>query len=202
MKSIVITAITAFAALAAAQSLGDFPSCSQNCVGNSLGSTGCSAIDIHCICASQGWIAGLSCCVAQNCSPADQGTTEKFAGQLCKGVGVTLPSQASCSGSSGASSTDSSGAPATAASSTAPTASSTSETASQTGSAGASSTTSPETSSTSGGSTTTESSSGTNSVTGSSSAAPASTSSGTGVGLLVQQGMGAAGAAVAALVLL
>ncbi|KAF2665983.1 hypothetical protein BT63DRAFT_427768 [Microthyrium microscopicum] len=97
--------IAAFAALAQAQSLSDLPKCAQTCVGTSLGSTGCSSLQIDCICKSSKWISDLSCCVAGTCSTADQQNTITFAQQLCQTVGVTLPTsaQAACAAGNGTS---------------------------------------------------------------------------------------------------
>merc|ERR1712072_1136394 len=109
MRFATISTIAAFAATAMAQLPGNIPSCGASCVGNGLAGTGCNTIDVACICNSASWISELSCCVSQNCEPADQQTIIEFAQGISQPVGVTnLPTSAGCSGSATASATGSS----------------------------------------------------------------------------------------------
>lgn len=102
MRFSVVGMIAGVAALAQGQSLTDLPKCAQSCVGDSITTTGCSAIKVSCICASSDWIAGLSCCVAKNCTLEDQAKTIQFAQDICKSVGISVPTdaQAACASKS------------------------------------------------------------------------------------------------------
>jgi len=93
--------IAAIATTVIGQDLSQLPKCATACVGNSLTSgTGCSSLNVTCICLSSGWIANLACCVSKGCNQADTDTTIKFAQQICGGVGVNnLPATAGCSNS-------------------------------------------------------------------------------------------------------
>lgn len=85
----------AMATVAVAQNL---PPCAQQCVNpylqNGIGSCGS---DAKCICGSQEFITGISCCLADGCNSADQQIAINFAGTFCGGLGVTtLPTTVAC----------------------------------------------------------------------------------------------------------
>lgn len=85
------------------------------CVGN-ITSTGCTELDIACICKSSGWISLISCCVVQACSPQNltgtfsrprisDGFSEstysllavtQFAVNLCQNFDVQVNTQVTC----------------------------------------------------------------------------------------------------------
>ncbi|KAF2435075.1 hypothetical protein EJ08DRAFT_645986 [Tothia fuscella] len=109
MRVTSVSVIVALAATGLAQSATDLPKCATSCVGNSLQSgTGCSTIDIGCICKSSGWIAGLACCVSKSCPKPDQDATIKYAQNLCAAY-AKLPTEASCPSNSTTSAAPSSG---------------------------------------------------------------------------------------------
>ncbi|KAI9866009.1 MAG: hypothetical protein M1813_001976 [Trichoglossum hirsutum] len=106
MKFIASVIVAMLAPLALGQSLADIPNCAQGCVTNSLTSTGCSTIDIKCICSANTFISNISCCIKTSCSTGDQAKTIKFASDICASVGVTTPTDinAACAAASGSSS--------------------------------------------------------------------------------------------------
>jgi len=102
----------ALATVAVAQNI---PPCAQECVNpflqNGIGSCGS---DAKCICGSQEFITGISCCLADKCSAADQQLAINFAGTFCGGLGVTtLPTTVACATKTAAPSGSSTGAAST-----------------------------------------------------------------------------------------
>ncbi|KAL8887116.1 MAG: hypothetical protein Q9192_006372 [Flavoplaca navasiana] len=102
MKLILAICITALSTICAGQGLGldNLPDCAKPCV--ELPSN-CGIVDIECICGSQDWIAGISCCVANACTEEEQKTTVEVAQQICDVAKITLPTAAVCPDASGAS---------------------------------------------------------------------------------------------------
>jgi len=73
-----------------AQSLNNLPTCAQNCAASGLSATGCSLLNVTCICSNTAFLGALLPCIRSNCSQQDQGTTVSFAQQLCASGNVTL----------------------------------------------------------------------------------------------------------------
>ncbi|KAL9098906.1 MAG: hypothetical protein Q9163_005516 [Psora crenata] len=98
-----------FVTLVSAQveSFGSLPDCAKPCAANLPANC---RFDVKCICADAGFISGISCCVAQTCSPADVQRTLEVATQLCDTVNVQLPSAVPSSCGASSSTTATSGA--------------------------------------------------------------------------------------------
>ncbi|KAI9800556.1 MAG: hypothetical protein M1833_003214 [Piccolia ochrophora] len=99
MMLVSVLLLSLLSAIASAQGV-DFsalPTCAQSCVGSAVSVPGCSGIDIECICKNEGYIGGLSCCIADACSEEDQQRTITFASNLCKTKNVDVPDTVSCS---------------------------------------------------------------------------------------------------------
>ncbi|KAI0966968.1 hypothetical protein F4678DRAFT_447846 [Xylaria arbuscula] len=74
--------------------------------GNQIGD--CARLDAKCICASDSFITGISCCLAGVCDAADQKAAVDFARSFCGTVGVTdLPQSVTCATASSSSSSSS-----------------------------------------------------------------------------------------------
>ncbi|PSN60545.1 hypothetical protein BS50DRAFT_639961 [Corynespora cassiicola Philippines] len=96
-----IALLGALSSVALSQGLtGSLPECAQNCFGNSLGD--CDQNDFRCICGNTELISSLSCCVSQTCSPEEQSAIIGLAAGLCGGVGVQVPTSASCASTASA----------------------------------------------------------------------------------------------------
>ncbi|KAF2405563.1 hypothetical protein EJ06DRAFT_30323 [Trichodelitschia bisporula] len=97
MRAAFLIAALAASVIAQTPDLSQLPKCATSCVGTGLTTTGCSNINVNCICASKDWINTLSCCVSKACSEDDQKKTIQFAHDICAPAGVALPSAAGCS---------------------------------------------------------------------------------------------------------
>ncbi|KAK3197361.1 hypothetical protein GRF29_1536g1509493 [Pseudopithomyces chartarum] len=95
MRSSTVAILVTLSSLAVAQDiLGSLPKCGQECFGNNF--AGCGQFDFKCICGNTNLISELSCCVSTKCNDQDKNTIIKLASGLCQGVGVDVPTQASC----------------------------------------------------------------------------------------------------------
>lgn len=86
-------ALVAAAAVVSAQSIGDIPSCAQTCLLPALQATGCDLTDFKCSCSNTEFVTGSTACIQKACSPADQEKAAKATYELCKSVGVEIPTQ-------------------------------------------------------------------------------------------------------------
>ncbi|KAF8863363.1 hypothetical protein BDZ45DRAFT_119052 [Acephala macrosclerotiorum] len=109
-----VTWVAVFASFVAAQTFNGLPSCATTCLtafesGSSI--AGCNSIDIACICSNTSFLSSIACCLAAQCSLADQQAATTYALNLCKANAVTnLPTAVSCtstatSGSTGSAAT-------------------------------------------------------------------------------------------------
>ncbi|KAI1304754.1 hypothetical protein F5Y03DRAFT_395278 [Xylaria venustula] len=114
MKLVTITFLALVSAVVA-QDLGALPNCAKNCLaeyttGNQIGD--CARLDAKCICASNSFITGISCCLAGVCDAEDQKVAVDFARSFCGTVGVTdLPQSVTCATASSSSSSSGTGTP-------------------------------------------------------------------------------------------
>ncbi|CZR50689.1 uncharacterized protein PAC_00563 [Phialocephala subalpina] len=142
-----VTWIAIFANLVSSQTFNGLPSCATSCLTNYESSSsiaGCNSIDIACICSNTSFLSGIACCLAAQCSAADQQAAVTYALNLCKANQVTnLPTAVSCTSTATSGST---GSAATQATTTSP--SSSGSTATSKGSTSAASVTSHASSST------------------------------------------------------
>ncbi|KAF1987688.1 hypothetical protein K402DRAFT_420051 [Aulographum hederae CBS 113979] len=86
------------AALVATQDLAGVPDCAQECV--AAGLDGCNVEAVDCICSNTSYIAELSCCLAKSCIAEDIEKTLTFAASVCSGVGMVIPTIATCASAS------------------------------------------------------------------------------------------------------
>ncbi|KAI9904771.1 hypothetical protein N3K66_001300 [Trichothecium roseum] len=94
--------LTLVAGLAAAQDLGDIPSCAQDCVKEYVGSgkiADCGPLDIKCICGNSDFISGISCCLEDACDDSGLEDAISFAKDICSGSGVDVPDSPQCNAS-------------------------------------------------------------------------------------------------------
>jgi len=84
--------VAALAAVASAQtcSISDLPTCAVTPALQAIGSTGCSATDLACVCKNQAFIASLTPAIKAGCSAADYQKAVTTAACLCAQAGVTL----------------------------------------------------------------------------------------------------------------
>jgi len=89
MKNTLI--ITAFAALAAAQSITDLPTCSLSCLTTAIPQLGCGLTDLKCSCQKAGELTPiLTPCVQKSCSEADQKKTLEVLAAICAASGAPI----------------------------------------------------------------------------------------------------------------
>lgn len=89
MKNTLI--ITAFAALAAAQSITDLPTCSLSCLTTAIPQLGCGLTDLKCSCQKAGELTPiLTQCVQKSCSEADQKKTLEVLAAICAASGAPI----------------------------------------------------------------------------------------------------------------
>lgn len=89
MKNTLI--ITAFAALAAAQSITDLPTCSLSCLTTAIPQLGCGLTDLKCSCQKAGELTPiLTPCVQKSCSEADQKKTLEVLAAICAANGASI----------------------------------------------------------------------------------------------------------------
>jgi len=82
--------LVAGAAVVAAQSLADLPTCAKTCAGEKLIGTSCGA-DPKCICTDTTFLTGIAACVTEACTGAgDLDATIKAAVQICNAVNISL----------------------------------------------------------------------------------------------------------------
>jgi hypothetical protein len=83
--------ITAFAALAAAQSISDLPTCSLSCLTTAIPQLGCGLTDLKCSCQKAGELTPiLTSCVQKSCSEADQKKTLEVLAAICAANGAAI----------------------------------------------------------------------------------------------------------------
>ncbi|EAS31829.1 uncharacterized protein CIMG_07308 [Coccidioides immitis RS] len=93
--SAAIVALAGLVAVTSAQGLGDLPECAQKCATKGIPKD--CGIDAKCICTSASFLEAITCCVAQNCTPAEQQESIRYANKICGTVGITdLPQSAVC----------------------------------------------------------------------------------------------------------
>ncbi|KAK1780151.1 hypothetical protein QBC45DRAFT_409203 [Copromyces sp. CBS 386.78] len=88
----------AFASFAAAQDLGNLPSCATECatpyLANGIGN--CNR-DPKCICTDETFIKDIQCCLLEKCQPDQLDAAAGFAVTFCKNNGATnFPTKATC----------------------------------------------------------------------------------------------------------
>ncbi|KAK3399861.1 hypothetical protein B0T20DRAFT_171276 [Sordaria brevicollis] len=88
----------ASASFAAAQDLGNLPSCATECAGgyliNGIGDCG---RDPKCICTNETFIKDIQCCLLEKCPTSDIEAAAGFAITFCKNNGATdFPTKATC----------------------------------------------------------------------------------------------------------
>jgi hypothetical protein len=89
MKNTLI--ITAFAALAAAQSITDLPTCSFSCLTTAVPQLGCGLTDFKCSCQKAGELTPiLTSCVQKACSESDQKKTLEVLAAICAANGAPI----------------------------------------------------------------------------------------------------------------
>ncbi|KAG9199205.1 hypothetical protein G6514_008952 [Epicoccum nigrum] len=89
MKNTLI--ITAFAALAAAQSISDLPACSLSCLTTAIPQLGCGLTDLKCSCQKAGELTPiLTPCVQKSCSEVDQKKTLEVLAAICAANGAAI----------------------------------------------------------------------------------------------------------------
>ncbi|KAI5920800.1 hypothetical protein F4810DRAFT_399812 [Camillea tinctor] len=103
MKAIAVTLVFG---LVAAQNLGALPACARDCLtdfttGDKIGN--CPRLDAKCICQSDSFISGISCCLSSACSQTDQANAIDYAVKFCGTQKVQVPSAVSCESASGTS---------------------------------------------------------------------------------------------------
>jgi hypothetical protein len=85
--SLILAALTA---IAAAQSLDDFPRCSVNCLVRNIKSVGCS-LDVKCAChAAEAMSIGISECIHVACNEYDVHVFYDAADRICKANGMAM----------------------------------------------------------------------------------------------------------------
>lgn len=87
-------ALVAIAAVASAQSIADIPACAQTCLLPALQATGCDLTDFKCSCSNNKFVSDSTACIQKACPPADVIKAAKATYELCKSVGVIIPTQA------------------------------------------------------------------------------------------------------------
>ncbi|GAP90503.1 putative extracellular membrane 8-cysteine CFEM [Rosellinia necatrix] len=106
MKHTVATLILA-SAVVAQDGLGALPDCARDCLakfttGSQIGD--CARLDAKCICASDSFISGIACCLAEVCDADDQQAAVDYARTFCSTQGVTdLPQSVTCATAAGTS---------------------------------------------------------------------------------------------------
>ncbi|KAJ4420236.1 hypothetical protein N0V85_000674 [Neurospora sp. IMI 360204] len=106
----------AFASFAAAQDLGNLPSCATECATPYLtnGISNCGR-DPKCICTDETFIKDIQCCLLKTCSPDQIDAAASFAVTFCKNNGATnFPTKATCATAAATTSTGSASTSATA----------------------------------------------------------------------------------------
>jgi len=105
MRFAIVALSTLLAGIVSAQTGTSIPTCAQSCVTSSLPSS-CN-LDPTCICNTKSFISGISCCIYQQCDPADQQAALAYAHTICDPVGASslLPVSAGCTANSTAAST-------------------------------------------------------------------------------------------------
>ena len=89
MKNTLI--LTAFATLAAAQSITDLPTCSLSCLTTAIPQLGCGLTDLKCSCQKAGELTPiLTPCVQKSCSEADQKKTLEVLAAICAANGAPI----------------------------------------------------------------------------------------------------------------
>ncbi|GAO48767.1 hypothetical protein SAICODRAFT_18630 [Saitoella complicata NRRL Y-17804] len=73
-----------------AQSIPGLPACAGSCYASAQASSGCSSVDIACICSNTAFIESLVGCVLSGCDAADQATVFQFAQTFCGAAGVSV----------------------------------------------------------------------------------------------------------------
>lgn len=97
------------AGLVTAQS-GGLSECAQGCLteytsGSNIAD--CQRFDISCICNNSGFIDGIACCLANNCSESDQSDAVQYAAEICGAEGINMPTAVTCSSLATSTTTDS-----------------------------------------------------------------------------------------------
>lgn len=86
------TVFATFAAVAAAQSITDLPTCSLTCFATAIPSTGCGLTDLKCACEKAEEVTPkVQPCVQSSCGKADQEKALTVLAALCQKEGVTIP---------------------------------------------------------------------------------------------------------------
>ncbi|KIW63402.1 hypothetical protein PV04_10249 [Phialophora macrospora] len=98
-------AVLALALPAFAQSVLDLPQCAQQPILEGFSASGCSLVDIACVCNNDGFVNGLIALIPTVCNEAEVAETIKFASDMCFAYGVTLDLPDDLSGSSAPAST-------------------------------------------------------------------------------------------------
>ncbi|KOS20393.1 Uncharacterized protein ESCO_005464 [Escovopsis weberi] len=103
MKTFVL-ALSALAAVVAAQSTDNLAPCSAQ-------ELGCQSGDLQCLCTNQNFFFGLRDCSSEICSEGDARSTVDFGIQMCRGVGVAITTGGGNGGSEASSSASGTSAP-------------------------------------------------------------------------------------------
>ncbi|KZZ93040.1 Extracellular membrane protein, CFEM domain protein [Ascosphaera apis ARSEF 7405] len=112
MKFFSVVAFSALVALVPAQDassiLNKLPDCAKTCVQNGLPKN-CGS-DTSCICKSDSFVKGTTCCVKQACNAKDASSVVSLAKMICTDLPTSADCAATASATSGATETGSSAA--------------------------------------------------------------------------------------------
>ncbi|KIV77579.1 hypothetical protein PV11_09368 [Exophiala sideris] len=105
MRFAIVAISTLLAGIVSAQSSPSIPTCADTCISDALPAS-CNLAPA-CICSTQSFISGISCCIYKSCDTADQQAALAYAHSICDPVGYSsvLPATAGCSANSTSSAT-------------------------------------------------------------------------------------------------
>jgi len=111
MKFTTVAFAAVSAAIVSAQGIADIPACAQTCLLTGIQKTGCDLTDFKCTCSNNQFITESTACIQTSCPAADVAKAAQATYELCKSVGITIPTAGPAS-STAAAATSSAAAPA------------------------------------------------------------------------------------------